>query len=75
MDNQQDGRPGGLSSQATEPKEVSALRASIPDASLRIIRSEIAKWPLLAEILIAIPTAAFVLWAANALARFAGDAS
>ncbi len=28
------GRPGGLSSQATEPVPVSALRASIPDAEL-----------------------------------------
>lgn len=32
MDNTELGRPGGLSSQATEPK-VSALRASIPDAT------------------------------------------
>lgn len=34
MDNKDPGRPGGLSSQATEPVPVSALRASIPDAML-----------------------------------------
>lgn len=36
----ENGRPGGLSSQATEPVPVSALRASIPDAGAWVLPFE-----------------------------------